>query len=145
MTKFTFTSLIGLLIVISCSKSNLKQSERFRDNLTKNVYSEPVEVGTWSIAAVDFETGQIGVAGASCTFNVQGIGQVIPEKGAVIVQGMSSDEAMERAMELLQEDTNLEQILSEIRDSKFDPEKPTICNHFFGFNRTTTNLYWNSS
>ncbi len=98
------------------------RGKQIDDNLVKNQYDEEAEIGTWSIAAVDFQTGEIGVAGASCTFNVQGIGEVIPGKGAVIVQGMSSDEAMERAMEMLQEDEDLQLILKEVRDSKYDPE-----------------------
>jgi uncharacterized Ntn-hydrolase superfamily protein len=51
------------------------------------------EYGTWSIAAVDRETGQVGLAGASCTSNVQGIGTIVPGVGVVIVQGMSNRDA----------------------------------------------------
>jgi uncharacterized Ntn-hydrolase superfamily protein len=124
MRKLNRTSVTVALIIlsVSCLNANPSNTDRFEDNVSKSAYPEPAEIGTWSIVAVDYETGQIGIAGASCTFNVQGIGQVIPGKGAVIVQGMSSDEAMERAMELLQEDTNLEQILKEIRNPEFDPE-----------------------
>jgi len=123
--QYLKSNLIGLLILFlfaGCLNQDSKRTEKFEDNILKNEYDEEPEIGTWSIAAVDFKTGQVGIAGASCTFNVQGIGEVIPGKGAVIVQGMSSDEARERAMELLQEDTNLKEILKEIRHEKFDPE-----------------------
>lgn len=110
----------ALIIFLSCSAP--KSGISFQDNVVESRFDEPAEIGTWSIVAVDYETGQIGIAGASCTFNVQGIGEIIPGKGAVVVQGMSSDEARERAMELLQDDTKLDDILSEIRDKKFDPE-----------------------
>ncbi len=32
-------------------------------------YADGNEPGTWSIAAIDHETGEIGIAGASCTNN----------------------------------------------------------------------------
>lgn len=79
-------------------------------------------LATWSISAVDRETGEIGIAGASCTFNVQGIGEVLPGKGAVIVQAMSSDTARAEGMKLLREGKPPTDILSAIKNVKFDFE-----------------------
>ncbi len=46
--------------------------------LTANFVSDAN--ATWSIIAVDRNTGEIGIAGASCTFDVQGIASIVPEK-----------------------------------------------------------------
>ena len=79
-------------------------------------------VATWSIAAVERETGLVGVAGASCTNNVQGIGEVVPGKGVVVVQAMSSDDARDRGVELLRGGATPAQIVKAMRDERFDPE-----------------------
>jgi uncharacterized Ntn-hydrolase superfamily protein len=50
-------------------------------------------LATWSIIIVDPGTGEIGIAGASCTKNCYGIGEIIPGKGAIIVQAMSNSRA----------------------------------------------------
>ena len=41
---------------------------------------------TWSIIVVDPKTKEIGIAGASCTVSVYGIGVILPGKGAIVVQ-----------------------------------------------------------
>lgn len=82
----------------------------------------PTERGTWTIAAVDRETGQIGVAGASCTFNVKGVIQIVPGLGVVIVQGMSSDAAREYGIEQLRAGKSPAEIVAGMREERFDPE-----------------------
>ncbi len=118
-------SLCLLMVSQSCKESSVVTNPQlFEDNQVKKDYGdEEPEIGTWSIAAVDFKTRQIGIAGASCTYNVQGIGAVVPGKGAVIVQGMSSDEARQKAIDLLIEGEAIDKILSQIRDPKFNPEE----------------------
>jgi uncharacterized protein DUF1028 len=97
----------------SCSATDIDGAE-MEPNL--------VEHGTWSIAAIDFETGEIGIAGASCTHNVQGIAEVIPGVGAVVVQGMSNDDARELGMKLLAAEAAPSEIVDQMKDAKFDPE-----------------------
>ena len=77
---------------------------------------------TWSIIAVDRETGEVGVAGASCTFNVMGIAEIVPGKGAVVVQAMSNNEARHLGVEMMRDGATPEQIVEAMRDAKFDPE-----------------------
>ena len=48
---------------------------------------------TWSIIVADPKTKQIGIAGASCTRSVYGIGAIVPGKGAIVVQAMSNGAA----------------------------------------------------
>ena len=42
-----------------------------------------VAQATWSITAVNPETGEVGIAGASCTYSVWGIAGVAPGKGVI--------------------------------------------------------------
>lgn len=77
---------------------------------------------TWSIIAVDRTTGQIGIAGASCTFDVSGIASIVPGKGAVVVQAASSYFARMKGVELMNKDATLEEIILALRDDQFQPE-----------------------
>ena len=81
-----------------------------------------VEYGTWSIAAVDRETGQVGIAGASCTSNVSGIGTIVPGVGVVIVQAMSNKDARALGLERLRAGESPESILAAMQDERFDPQ-----------------------
>lgn len=78
---------------------------------------------TWSIIAVDRMTGEIGIAGASCTFDVQGIASIVPGKGAIVVQAASSYFARIKGVELMTENKSPEQVMEAMQDEKFDPEQ----------------------
>lgn len=78
---------------------------------------------TWSIIAVDRVTGEIGIAGASCTFDVQGIASIVPGKGAIVVQAASSYFARIKGVELMDGNATPEQIMAAMRDEQFEPEK----------------------
>lgn len=85
--------------------------------LSSNAYA------TWSSIAVDHDTGEIGIVGASCTFDVQGIASIVPGKGAIVVQAGSSYFARMKGVELMENNSSLDELLSAIRDDKFEPEK----------------------
>lgn len=78
---------------------------------------------TWSVATLNNTTGTIAVAGASCSYMVYGIAQVIPGNGVVIVQAASNENARAKASEMLQQDASLPSILATISaaDSPFEP------------------------
>ena len=78
---------------------------------------------TWSIIAVDRNTGEIGMAGASCTFNVDGIGSIIPGKGAIIVQAASNYYARMRGVELMENNADIASILEAMLHPDFEPER----------------------
>ncbi len=78
---------------------------------------------TWSVIAVDRATGEIGIAGASCTFDVQGIASIVPGKGAIVVQAASSYFARIKGVELMGGSATPEQIMVAMRDEQFEPEK----------------------
>jgi uncharacterized Ntn-hydrolase superfamily protein len=56
---------------------------------------------TWSIIVIDLKTKEIGIAGASCSRSVYGIGAIIPGKGAVIVQASSNSEARRKGVQMI--------------------------------------------
>ena len=78
---------------------------------------------TWSIIAVDKETGEIGIAGASCTFDVSGIASIEPEKGAIVVQAASNYFARMRGVTLMENNASALEILNAMKEERFEPEK----------------------
>jgi uncharacterized Ntn-hydrolase superfamily protein len=78
---------------------------------------------TWSIIAIDNETGEVGMAGASCTRNVRGIGEYVPGKGVVVVQAMSNDYPRELGIKMIREGATAKEIISAMRNNQYDPEK----------------------
>jgi CubicO group peptidase (beta-lactamase class C family) len=78
---------------------------------------------TWSIIAVDRITGEIGIVGASCTFDVQGIASIVPKKGAIVVQAGSSYFARMKGVELMMSNASSEAILAAMRNKDFNPER----------------------
>ncbi|WP_081165310.1 DUF1028 domain-containing protein [Niastella populi] len=78
---------------------------------------------TWSIIMIDPETKEIGIAGASCSYNCYGIGEIVPGMGAVIVQAMSNNEARDKGIEMILAEASPELIILTLRDPAFDPEK----------------------
>lgn len=77
---------------------------------------------TWSIIVIDSKTKQIGIAGASCTQNVYGIGAIVPGKGAVVVQAMSNYFARVKAFEMIIADAAPSEILNAMMDPQYSPD-----------------------
>ncbi|GAB3935838.1 DUF1028 domain-containing protein [Larkinella terrae] len=77
---------------------------------------------TWSIILVDSKTGEIGIAGASCTYNCYGIGRIVPGKGAIIVQAMSNNDARHRGLEMIRAGSSPTEIIAALKDPAFDFE-----------------------
>jgi uncharacterized Ntn-hydrolase superfamily protein len=77
---------------------------------------------TWSIIIIDPKTREIGIAGASCTYSVYGIGGIVPGKGAVVVQAMSNKSARNKGLQMVLADAAPDEILKAMRAPDFDPE-----------------------
>ncbi|TKC65684.1 DUF1028 domain-containing protein [Pedobacter hiemivivus] len=77
---------------------------------------------TWSIIIIDPKTREIGIAGASCTYSVYGIGGIVPGKGAVVVQAMSNKSARNKGLQMVLADAAPDEILKAMRSPDFDPE-----------------------
>jgi uncharacterized Ntn-hydrolase superfamily protein len=80
-------------------------------------------LATWSIIGVDRSTGEIGIAGASCTFDVSGIASVVPGKGAIVVQASSNYFARMKGVDLMENNASIDNILLAMKDNKFTPER----------------------
>lgn len=78
---------------------------------------------TWSIIIIDQKTKEIGIAGASCTHNCYGIGEILPGKGAIIVQAMSNNQAREKGMEMIRSGNSPQEIIKVLREPLYDPER----------------------
>ena len=78
---------------------------------------------TWSIIVIDQKTKEIGIAGASCTRNCYGIGEILPGVGAVIVQAMSNNQARGKGMEMILSGRSPEEIIKVLREPFYDPER----------------------
>ncbi|MFB6456847.1 DUF1028 domain-containing protein [Chitinophaga sp. Hz27] len=77
---------------------------------------------TWSIIIVDPKTKEIGIAGASCTGSVYGIGGIIPGKGAVVVQAMSNKLAKIAGLQMVIDHRSPQEIIDSLRSEMFYPE-----------------------
>ncbi|MEM7485397.1 MAG: DUF1028 domain-containing protein [Bacteroidota bacterium] len=78
---------------------------------------------TWSIIAVDRKTGEIGIVGASCTFDVSGIASIEPEKGAIVVQAASNYFARMKGVSLMEINASAQEILNAMKAKRFEPEQ----------------------
>lgn len=77
-------------------------------------------LATWSITAVDPQTKEVGIAGASCTDYVSGIAGVAPGKGVIVAQAMSNMAAKRLGVRMLGEGRSPQSILAAIIDPAFD-------------------------
>jgi uncharacterized Ntn-hydrolase superfamily protein len=80
-------------------------------------------LATWSIIVVDPKTNEIGIAGASCTVSVYGIGRILPGKGAIVVQAMSNPFARLQGFKMLMNGDTPGAILEKLRQAEYRPEE----------------------
>jgi len=78
---------------------------------------------TWSIIIIDPKTGEIGIAGASCTHSCRGIARIAPGKGAIVVQAMSNSDARKKGLQMIIDHRSPEEIIQALRAPEFDPER----------------------
>lgn len=75
---------------------------------------------TWSVVAVDPQTGEVGAAGATCGPDVAVIARLVPGKGAVVAQGLTSIEGRNHASSMLRAGTAAQTIIEEITSTRID-------------------------
>ena len=75
---------------------------------------------TWSIVAADARTREVGIAAATCYAGSQLIAGVVPGRGVVAAQGLTSLPARDRAIELLIEGVSPAAILAGIISAEVD-------------------------
>jgi len=101
----------------------MKTLEKYWIVLIIGLFTWVPSFATWSIILIDPKTKEIGIAGASCSYNCYGIGKIAPGMGAIIVQAMSNNDARDMGFKLLMAKATPEQIITAMRSPEFDPEE----------------------
>jgi uncharacterized Ntn-hydrolase superfamily protein len=83
---------------------------------------------TWSIIVIDPITKEIGIAGASCTPSIYGIGAIIPGKGAIVVQAMSNPMARIKDIQMIRAGSSATEIIKAIKTPyyRYEEQQYTI-------------------
>ncbi len=79
-------------------------------------------MNTWSIVALDPETGDVGVAAASCVPNLHAdaVAALMPGAGAAAIQAEWNLTNRDKVFELLQEGLAADDIIHQVSDPEFD-------------------------
>jgi len=79
-------------------------------------------LSTWTVAAVDPATGDVGVAGASCVpgMHIDAVAALVPGKGVAAVQAFWDLENRNKVYELLRAGIPADEILRRVTDRTFD-------------------------
>jgi uncharacterized Ntn-hydrolase superfamily protein len=81
----------------------------------------PAHAGaTWSVVAADPATGEVGAAGATCGPSVATIARLVPGKGVVVAQGLSSFEGRDHARNMLVQGSSANSIVEAITSPQVD-------------------------
>lgn len=80
----------------------------------------PVAHATWSVVAVDPVTGEVGAAGATCFPDNGSIAGIVPGKGVVVAQGLTSYPARDFAIRMLQKGSTAGAVVDMVRTSEAD-------------------------
>jgi len=74
---------------------------------------------TWSIVGVDAETGEVGIAAATCGTSVQYIAGIVPGMGAVAAQAATSFKGRDAAGQWIAEGSHANDILQKLSNPDF--------------------------
>ena len=86
-------------------------------------YPRELDMTTWSIAAIDPETGDVGVAVSSCveTFG-DAVAALVPGKGAAATQAGFDVDNRNRVFEALKEGLTAEEVIQRVTDPEWDDQ-----------------------
>ena len=84
--------------------------------------AQSLPMNTWSIVALDPETGDVGVAAASCVPNLHAdaVAALVPGAGAAAIQAEWNLTNRNKVFELLQEGLAADDIIHQVSDPEFD-------------------------
>jgi uncharacterized Ntn-hydrolase superfamily protein len=74
---------------------------------------------TWSIVAVDPETGEVGLGAATCSLGVHFIADAVPGTGVVVAQAATSFKGRNQARDWMKEGIGANEILNRLSDPTF--------------------------
>ncbi len=90
---------------------------------TPATYPDELEMTTWSIAAVDPATGDVGVAVSSCVpTHGDAVAALVPGKGAAATQAGFDVDNRNRVFEAIQEGLTAEEVILRMTDPDWDDE-----------------------
>ena len=82
-----------------------------------------LDMTTWSVAAVDPESGDVGVAVASCVETYgDAVAALVPGKGAAATQAGFDVRNRDRVFEAIQEGLTAEEVIARVTDPEWDDE-----------------------
>ena len=103
--------LLGGLLLAGCGASETEE------------YPREMDMTTWSIVGVDPETGDVGVAVASCvTRNGDAVAALVPGKGAAATQAGFNIDNRNRVFEAIKEGLTAEEVIARVTDPDWDSE-----------------------
>ncbi|MEM7415931.1 MAG: DUF1028 domain-containing protein [Gemmatimonadota bacterium] len=113
MTRLARTALAGVFVLCAFVACTPPVQE----------YPQELDMTTWSIAAIDPETGDVGVAVSSCveTFG-DGVAALVPGKGAAATQAGFDIRNRNRVFEALQEGLTAEEVVQRVTDPEWDDQ-----------------------
>ncbi len=86
-------------------------------------YPKEMDMTTWSIVAVDPETGDVGVAVSSCVQSFgDAVAALVPGKGAAATQAGFNIDNRNRVFEAIQEGLTAEAVIARVTDPGWDDE-----------------------
>ena len=108
--KKTFL-LLGVLLLAGCAAPEATE------------YPKEMDMTTWSIVAVDPETGDVGVAVSSCVPSFgDAVAALVPGKGAAATQAGFNIDNRNRVFEAIQEGLTAEAVIARVTDPQWDDE-----------------------
>lgn len=106
----TTIPLLALLVLAACSGQ-------------EPGYPTELEMTTWSVVGVDPETGDVGVAVASCVESYgDAVAALVPGKGAAATQAGFDIDNRNRVFEALKEGLTAEEVIRRVTDPDWDAE-----------------------
>ena len=86
-------------------------------------YPREMDMTTWSIVAVDPETGDVGVAVSSCVASFgDAVAALVPGKGAAATQAGFNIDNRNRVFEAIKEGLTAEEVIARVTDPEWDSE-----------------------
>ena len=86
-------------------------------------YPRELDMTTWSIAAIDPETGDVGVAVSSCVENFgDAVAALVPGKGAAATQAGFDIDNWNRVFEAIKDGLTAEEVIQRVTDPAWDDE-----------------------
>jgi uncharacterized Ntn-hydrolase superfamily protein len=82
--------------------------------------SPSIATATWTIVAVDPDTREVGIAGASCILGSEVIISLLPGRGSFVAQAMAGEEQRRQGVELFEDGAGATELVNRLATSESD-------------------------